>query len=152
MLACVTVLLTSALLTLDAAIPWQASKRTMLFSPNESATGLASERRSQKDAQSDDTEDCLGCRLIGFATCLTISGFCFTEAYRLSPSRQMTGRMPPQQPSTSSPLPSARSQASPPSTGAKKLFPPTGSVRTRFVSLVVVGIGSASAGVYRLIM
>lgn len=126
----------------------------MLFSPLESDQRNATQSQKSEDGSIVEVQkDCLSCRLIGFATCLVLSGFCFTEAFRLQvkiKQASMQGRMPPINPRTSTPIPSIKPRS-------KKAFkgnlpPMPKDARLRLYSFIILGTGTGFAGIYRLVM
>lgn len=98
-------------------------------------------------------QDCLSCRLIGFATCLALSGFCFTEAFRLRSAvkqSSMLGRMPPSDPKAHTPMPSIKLRSKNAFKGQPLPIPQN--ARLRYYSFILLGTGTSFAGLYRLIM
>lgn len=118
----------------------------MLFSPLES-------KQKGEDSPVAVQQDCLSCRLIGFATCLALSGFCFTEAFRLRSAvrnSSMPGRMPPSDPKAHTPMPSIRIRSKNVFKGPAPPIPQN--ARLRFYSFILLGTGTSFAGIYRLVM
>ncbi|PWN38220.1 uncharacterized protein FA14DRAFT_159885 [Meira miltonrushii] len=124
----------------------------MLFSPLES-NQKGVRLQGKEDEPVATQQDCLSCRLIGFATCLTLSGFCFTEAFKLRSAvkqSSMSGRMPPSDPKAHTPMPSIKLRSNNVFKGPSPPIPQN--VRLRYYSFIVLGTGTSFAGIYRLIM